>query len=47
MLTIVLTTMFTLLIASAVRVFLHHEITLPPLGSSEIADPDAQRAELV
>ncbi|MFG1790616.1 hypothetical protein [Nocardia sp. NPDC049149] len=47
MLTIVLTAMFTLLIASAVRVFLQHEISLPPLGSSKIADPAAQRSELV
>lgn len=45
MLTLLLTFLFVLLIVLAVRVFLHHGLTLPPTGSSTIDDRDAQRVD--
>ncbi|MFJ1461322.1 hypothetical protein [Nocardia sp. N2S4-5] len=46
MLTLLLTFLFVLLIVLAVRVFLHHGLTLPPTGSSAVDDRDAQRVDL-
>ncbi|WP_156959664.1 hypothetical protein [Nocardia sp. BMG51109] len=46
MLTFLLSFLFILLIGLAVRVFLHHGIALPPTGSSDIDDRDAQRIDI-
>ncbi|MBF6174036.1 hypothetical protein [Nocardia blacklockiae] len=46
MLTLLLTALFVLMIVLAVRVFLHHGLTLPPTGYSAVDDRDAQRLDL-
>ncbi|GAB2705841.1 hypothetical protein [Nocardia thraciensis] len=46
MLTYLLSFLFIVMIVLAMRVFLHHGITLPPTGSSNIDDRDAQRIDI-